>query len=241
MSEPQIPQIDLDREQVVNLLLASIAMEELGLAHLINAEAEKVQFALETLANAPLQASLTLNQLTELNESVIRFLNSVTNKEVVLSIKLSETLRVPGTEPPIPAACACSTALDLVDVQVTNITVVGLDVASATLNGNIAFCTDCTPDGSALSLSLDSEVLGIPVNIMTLATTPIDVNQALCQNGQLVLQLPVNVTGFLSGAFTLTLTLDETADLLSLQLSIGSNTFLSLSVGALGINIEACS
>lgn len=45
MSQPNLPNITpnitLSRSSVINLLLASIAMEELGLAHIINAEGEK--------------------------------------------------------------------------------------------------------------------------------------------------------------------------------------------------------
>jgi hypothetical protein len=53
MSFPNIPNItpliSVTTEQTIPLLLSSIALEELALAHIINAEAEKLQFVLGTL------------------------------------------------------------------------------------------------------------------------------------------------------------------------------------------------
>jgi hypothetical protein len=48
MSYPKLPSninpgICPTRDNAIDLLLASIAFEELGLAHIINAEAEKIQ------------------------------------------------------------------------------------------------------------------------------------------------------------------------------------------------------
>jgi hypothetical protein len=47
MSMPNIPDItpdiDLKREDVINLLLTSIALEEIGISHILNAEGEKLQ------------------------------------------------------------------------------------------------------------------------------------------------------------------------------------------------------
>ena len=46
MSMPSFPVVDppIDREGAVNQILSSIAMEELGLSHILNAEGEKLQY-----------------------------------------------------------------------------------------------------------------------------------------------------------------------------------------------------
>ena len=51
MSLPSFPNIDppIQREDAVNQILSSIAMEELGLSHILNAEGEKLQYILGTL------------------------------------------------------------------------------------------------------------------------------------------------------------------------------------------------
>ena len=48
MSQPTFPQIDppLSREGSLNQIIASIAMEELSLSHILNAEGEKLQYVL---------------------------------------------------------------------------------------------------------------------------------------------------------------------------------------------------
>ncbi|PEA86359.1 hypothetical protein CON71_30415, partial [Bacillus thuringiensis] len=56
MSQANIPNItptvSLTREESVNLILSSIALQELGLAHIINAEGEKIQYALGLLTQS---------------------------------------------------------------------------------------------------------------------------------------------------------------------------------------------
>lgn len=44
------PTITLTRDDAISLLLYSIAMEELGISRIINAEGEKLQFVLGTLS-----------------------------------------------------------------------------------------------------------------------------------------------------------------------------------------------
>jgi len=100
MSMPNIlsaaPDIDIDRDGAVNLLIASVAFEELALAHIVNAEAEKIQFALGTLDSGPHShpAGLTFDELIELNESAGRMLRKVVAKETILDFKLENAIKL---------------------------------------------------------------------------------------------------------------------------------------------------
>lgn len=104
MSFPNIPNItpsiNIDTNGAINLLLASIAFEELGLAHIINAEAEKVQTVVGTLPVADVRAT-SISELLSINESVNRTLQTALKTEMLLQFKLEETLDIP-TEPQQP-------------------------------------------------------------------------------------------------------------------------------------------
>lgn len=118
MSYPNIPdvkpKIDICGKDVVNLLLASIAFEELGLAHLINAEAEKVQFVLGTLDDEKPRWSAradfdddcdkgkghkpahkpSVEDLIKINKTVEQTLRTIIKKEMLLQFKLEDTLSI---------------------------------------------------------------------------------------------------------------------------------------------------
>ncbi|WP_044896080.1 hypothetical protein [Bacillus alveayuensis] len=92
------PKIDLDSEEVALLILASIAFEELSLAHIINAEAEKLQFALGALDDKDHDKDhkrpvvKDLDDLLDINHSVERVLRTVIKKEIILQFKLEDVL-----------------------------------------------------------------------------------------------------------------------------------------------------
>ncbi len=109
MSFPNIPEvspeIDLCREEIINLLLASVAFEELGLAHIINAEAEKLQFVLGTLGeddnhpcNHPHHRP-TIEDLLKINRSVERTLRTVVKNQMLLQFKLEDIMDIPEEKP----------------------------------------------------------------------------------------------------------------------------------------------
>ncbi len=107
MSMPNIPNVDseinITREDALNLIVASIGFEELGLAHLINAEAEKVQFALGTLETA--ESAQDIETIMEINTSVDKVLKDVIKKELLLAMKFEDAIDAINNLPvtPVPA------------------------------------------------------------------------------------------------------------------------------------------
>jgi len=94
MSFPNIPNftpnISIDRNDVINLLLASIALEEIALSHIINSEGEKIQYVLRTLPG--LTPAATLEEILEVNDSVRDTLAMTIKKELLLDNKLKQIL-----------------------------------------------------------------------------------------------------------------------------------------------------
>ncbi|TCP64122.1 hypothetical protein [Baia soyae] len=102
MSQPNIPNItpiiEVTTHQAINLLLSSIAMEELAHAHIVNAEAEKIQYALGTLHDCDQNPcdhhhrKTTLTELLCINDSVDKILEDVIYKEMLLQFKFHKIL-----------------------------------------------------------------------------------------------------------------------------------------------------
>lgn len=95
------PDITLSRTESLDLIIASIALEELALAHILNAEAEKIQYVLGTLPG--LSPAATISNVLAVNESVNCVLQTATQKQMYLQNKLKEVLKAPSlTGPPGP-------------------------------------------------------------------------------------------------------------------------------------------
>ncbi|KMZ43627.1 MULTISPECIES: hypothetical protein [Bacillales] len=96
MSQANIPNITptitVTRDDAINLLLTSIAIEELSLGHIIHAEAENMQYAIGTLPGLTVPASVS--DLLLVNASVRQTLQDVTKREMLLQAKLDNILSV---------------------------------------------------------------------------------------------------------------------------------------------------
>lgn len=97
MSQPSLPIVSppITREEALNMILLSIAMEELGLSHIINSEGEKLQFILGTLPG--LSGGIpSIEDVLEVNESINRLLDSISQNQLLLSSKMEIALDSPS-------------------------------------------------------------------------------------------------------------------------------------------------
>lgn len=93
MSQPSFPALPspLTREEAISMILSSIAMEELGLSHIINAEGEKIQFSLGTIPGVT-SPPATIEDVLAINDSVRDVLNTITQQQMFLNAKMQNAL-----------------------------------------------------------------------------------------------------------------------------------------------------
>ena len=93
MSLPSFPVVDppIQRDDAVNQILSSIAMEELGLSHILNAEGEKLQYILGTLPGLSGPAA-TVSDVLAANESVRGLLETAVQNQLFLKAKMQGAL-----------------------------------------------------------------------------------------------------------------------------------------------------
>ncbi|MFP3634669.1 hypothetical protein [Bacillus sp. SIMBA_033] len=96
MSLPNIPNITpditLSRCETLNLLLSSVAMEEIGLSHILQAEAERIQMFLGASGNP------SLEELSSINRSTERLLRTVMKSQLLLQTKLEDIIFLQDSE-----------------------------------------------------------------------------------------------------------------------------------------------
>ena len=94
MSLPNFPDIPtgFTFDNAICQILTSIAVEEIGLSHILNAEGEKLQYILGTLPDTA-APNPTIEQVLEVNQSVQDMLKSVAFNQMFLSQKMSDALK----------------------------------------------------------------------------------------------------------------------------------------------------
>ncbi|MEG0770252.1 MAG: hypothetical protein RSG59_10070 [Ruthenibacterium sp.] len=80
MSMPVITPGKVTLEQAISDIVESVALEQTGLSHILNAEGEKIQAVV---------AAGTVDQMMAVNNSVQGILGAVSNLEIILQNKLS--------------------------------------------------------------------------------------------------------------------------------------------------------
>jgi len=80
-------------EKSIAQILTSIAMEEIGLSHIINAEGEKIQYILGTLEGSRPPTPPTIDQVIEINQTVKDTLQQVAFNQMFLSAKMADALK----------------------------------------------------------------------------------------------------------------------------------------------------
>ena len=97
MSFPTIPDIapviDMDSCDAVNLLLSSIAMEEMSLSKLMDAEHDKIQYVLDRCQHG----GCTLHDVTEVNKSAEDMIKTIIKLQMLLQFKLEDVLTISTT------------------------------------------------------------------------------------------------------------------------------------------------
>jgi len=102
---PTFPKPDniLTREQSINAILTSIAVEETAIGHVIEAESEKIRYAIDCAKVKGCNCT-DMQKIIEVNQSVTNLIEKATVMQVVLKDKLSAVLKYlpPHPHPPKP-------------------------------------------------------------------------------------------------------------------------------------------
>lgn len=167
MSMPIIIPSTTTRVQAISDIIESVALEQTGLSHILNAEGEKIQKVV---------AFGTVDQILDINKSVEDLMNSVARLELILQSKLdlfSDCLCLP-----IPCSSLLDTAIiasdPLVTVHKNSLTDYTIDLGILVVPGRPGALTIITnPPGLAIAVN---GILPVGVNLAGNVLTYTDSN-----------------------------------------------------------------
>jgi len=103
MSMPSFPKLEtiLTREQAINAIIASIALEETAIAHILEAESEKIRHVIKCAHdNGCGEADMQL--VLDVNKGVADLIDKATNMQIALKEKLDIAVKHLPPHPPVP-------------------------------------------------------------------------------------------------------------------------------------------
>lgn len=107
MSFPNIPDINPDInitfDDAINLLLTSIAMEEISLSKMLDAETEKILYVLENSVDCDGENDYSLQDVVAVNKSVNDTIKNMIKLQMLLQFKLENIKEI------LPSTSTCST------------------------------------------------------------------------------------------------------------------------------------
>ena len=112
MGMPTITLEPISRDDAINNLIASIALQEAALSHILNANGEKLQVAIKLVTESD---TLSLPDLIAANQSVKELVRTVAEIENILREKLRTVLEFLREDNPDGACCDCCNCDDCCD------------------------------------------------------------------------------------------------------------------------------
>jgi hypothetical protein len=232
----------LDRNQVINLLLASIGFEEFALGYLVKSEADLLQMALGKLPvngsgnDGPMVRSL--NDLLRLNRSINNTLQTITNKERLLLLKLREVADLIGDVPALKNLCFATAATGeaVVEAAYINDEMIGFDVTVDLIDLFIG--DNCTTEDDRIQLRFSHGAC--PFAAITLVENTANIFCTPAFNTALI-RATVNVNASnnqLDGEYNAVITLNENGNM-TIFLKNEQNRLLFKISNAV-VNVEEC-
>ena len=85
---------DYDKQDAIDMMLSAIAQTEFGLAEIIQAEADKIEIAIQRHADNAYATQSETEDLLSVNKSVERTLRKIIIKEMLLGFQLEDIIEM---------------------------------------------------------------------------------------------------------------------------------------------------
>lgn len=207
----------LNRDQVINFLLASIGFEEFALGYMVKSEADLLQMALGKL---PVNGSendgaivRSVDDLLRLNRSINKTLQTITNKERLLLLKLKEVADLMGDVPSLENLCFATAATGEAVVEAAYINDEMIDCDLTVDHIDLFVGEDCTTEEDRIQLQFSHGTCSFVTITLVENTADIFCNAAF---NTALIRAKVDVNAFnnqLDGEYNAVISLNENGNM----------------------------